>query len=309
VDIATSNAVALRVASRLGLEETQEHRERFLRAAGGEGQFADWLAEELLKRLSIQPARESRVMQISYSAAAPRFAARVANAFAQAYVDMHLELNTGPARRNSAWLQEQVKILRGQVEQAQARLTDFQQRNQILSGDDKFDTEMQRFEDLSKQFSAAQSQTQEARSRRLGEEHPLYRRALAHEQILEQAVAQQKARVLKLKHRRDQIAVLIREMEGAQRTYDTALQQYKQASLNSQASQTNVSILNHAVIPARPSNPKPALNIGVGAALGLLLGVGAALLREILNRRIRTEEDLVQGLGLPFLGALDKART
>jgi len=113
--------------------------------------------------------------------------------------------------------------------------------------------------------------------------------------------------VLKLKRQRDEISVLLRDVDSAQKTYDATMQRFNQTSLEGQASQTTVSILNRAVVPLRPSSPKTELNVLVGMVLGFVVGLGAALAREISNRRVRTEMDLTDGLGLPLFGVLEKA--
>ena len=53
-------------------------------------------------------------------------------------------------------------------------------------------------------------------------------------------------------------------------------------------------IIRDANLPNRPSKPVLPLNLGSGAAVGLLLGVGAALLRERLDRRIRRPADMTR---------------
>ena len=52
--------------------------------------------------------------------------------------------------------------------------------------------------------------------------------------------------------------------------------------------------------------PRPVLNIGVGLAVGLILGVGLAFLREATDTRIRTVENVLEQLDLPLLGAIPR---
>ena len=49
------------------------------------------------------------------------------------------------------------------------------------------------------------------------------------------------------------------------------------------------------------------LNTLLSIFVGALLGVGLALLLELLNRRVRSPEDIVEALGLPVIGYLDAA--
>jgi Mrp family chromosome partitioning ATPase len=63
-------------------------------------------------------------------------------------------------------------------------------------------------------------------------------------------------------------------------------------------------IIRDADLPNRPSKPVLPLNLGSGAAVGLLLGAGAALMRERLDRRIRRPADMTRRCDVPVLAQL-----
>jgi len=63
-------------------------------------------------------------------------------------------------------------------------------------------------------------------------------------------------------------------------------------------------IIRDADLPSRPSKPVLPLNLGSGAAVGLLLGAGAALMRERLDRRIRRPADMTRRCDVPVLAQL-----
>lgn len=66
----------------------------------------------------------------------------------------------------------------------------------------------------------------------------------------------------------------------------------------------NVKVLSVSGIPTSPVSPNIILNTAIAAVVGFLLGVGLAFLREVLDRRIRTEEQVQQILDLPVLGSI-----
>lgn len=66
----------------------------------------------------------------------------------------------------------------------------------------------------------------------------------------------------------------------------------------------NVKVLSVSGIPTVPVSPNILLNTAIAAVVGFLLGVGLAFLREVLDRRIRTEEQVQQLLDLPVLGSI-----
>lgn len=120
------------------------------------------------------------------------------------------------------------------------------------------------------------------------------------------ALAKQKARVLQLKQQRDQIAILQRDVESAQRALDLGMQRLSQTNMEGQANQTDVAILNPAIAPLKPGKPRVMLNALVAVFAGTILAVALALLVEMLDRRVRAPEDLAFGLELPVLGVLGK---
>jgi succinoglycan biosynthesis transport protein ExoP len=66
---------------------------------------------------------------------------------------------------------------------------------------------------------------------------------------LKGALANQKARVLMLNKQRDELNVLRRDIESAQRAFEIVSQRASQTNIESQANQTNTSVLNPAVAP------------------------------------------------------------
>ncbi len=116
----------------------------------------------------------------------------------------------------------------------------------------------------------------------------------------------QRARVLKLKEVRDEGAVLVRDLENAQRTYDQLLARFNQTAMESQNTQNNVHMLTEAVAPLKPSSPNVKLNVALAVFLGGMLALGTALLLELIDRRVRTFADIVTALDLPVIGVMPK---
>lgn len=123
------------------------------------------------------------------------------------------------------------------------------------------------------------------------------------------ALETQKQKILKLKSEQDEMAVLVRETESAQRIYDNALLRFGQTSMESQSGQTDVSILNPATAPLSHASPKIMLNILLSLFLGALLGIGFAVAAEMLDRRVRSSEDLSKLINFPVLADLGGYQT
>lgn len=120
------------------------------------------------------------------------------------------------------------------------------------------------------------------------------------------ALEAQAAKVLRLKGVRDEGAVLQRDVENAQKSYDAAFAKRSQSMLESQATQTNVSVIKKATSPATPSSPRVQLILAVGLLLSAILGLATAVFREDRDWRLRTDADVVDALKQPLLGVLPR---
>ncbi|MBL0297924.1 MAG: chain length determinant protein EpsF [Betaproteobacteria bacterium] len=165
VDIIRSERVAQRVVRNLKLNENPQVRQEWLDETGGEGNIEVWLASVFQKQMDVVPSRESSVIAISYKAPDPRFAAGLANAFAQAYIDTALELRTDPARLYSTFFENRAKEARETLEKAQSKVSVFQKQAGIIATDERLDVETARLNELSSQATMMQALLAESASR------------------------------------------------------------------------------------------------------------------------------------------------
>jgi protein tyrosine kinase modulator len=130
------------------------------------------------------------------------------------------------------------------------------------------------------------------------------RQSRQREASLQQSLAAQRARMLGLKENRNEFTVLRRNVESAERAYDTAMQRSVVSQVESRANQTNVTVLNPAVVPSAASSPRVVLNIALSVVVGIMLGIGIVMLLEISDRRVRSLNDLDNAWNVPLLGEL-----
>ena len=137
-------------------------QEQWADATGGEGDTTVWLAGILKRKLDVKPSRDSNVINIEFSGNEPGFVAAVANAFAQAYIDINLDLKIEPARQHADWFEDQVKYLRDKLEKAQQALSVYQQTSGIIATEERLDYEIAKLNDLSTQLTLVQAQTSDS---------------------------------------------------------------------------------------------------------------------------------------------------
>src|SRR5450755_2001156 len=90
VDVIQSHNVALKVVDRMKLTADPDMAERFQDKTGGKGSIRDFAAEEILKSLTVKPARDSDVIFVQFTSKSPQVAADLSNAFAEGYIQTSL---------------------------------------------------------------------------------------------------------------------------------------------------------------------------------------------------------------------------
>lgn len=66
----------------------------------------------------------------------------------------------------------------------------------------------------------------------------------------------------------------------------------------------NVQVVDEPTLPERPISPRKGRTLVLAALLGLLLSSGYVVAMELMNRTIRTEDDVKNYLALPVIGAI-----
>lgn len=81
-------------------------------------------------------------------------------------------------------------------------------------------------------------------------------------------------------------------VELKQKTYETLLSEYETARVQEAIRANTITIIEPAILPEKPSQPKLLLNVSLGMILGLLVGFGLAFLVENLNPRLHSLEQI-----------------
>jgi chain length determinant protein EpsF len=371
IDLLMSERVGRAVIRILNLGNDPAWREGWHKAGNGRGDYEAWVSETLARGLTVKPVSYSNVLSVAYKAEEAEYAAKVVNAYVKAYVDTSLELRAERVSQSSGFFDARARELRAELDKAQGRLSEYQQKNGLLVGDEKLNIESTRLSELNTQLLLAQSASSDVAARlrqagqrpdqlqevwrnpnvaaletelaredvrarelksRLGDNHPQLleqearlselRSKLAAEKgraigsvgfdssanqnrvvQISAALEAQRAKVLRMQTQREQSVSMQRDVESAQRAYDAMQQRVNLASVESQNSQGNVTILKHATPPISPSSPNLLKNVGASIAVGLLLGLGLVVALEQLDPRLRTTDDIME-LKQPLLVSL-----
>ncbi|MDZ4113713.1 MAG: polysaccharide biosynthesis tyrosine autokinase [Brevundimonas sp.] len=339
--------------------------------------------------LGVTPVRGSRLVAVGFDNPDPVVAARVANAFAENFIQSNLDRKYESSSYAREFLEEQIAQTKGRLEEAERQLVAYAANQQIINvgsdeGVDGGGTQSLASNNLVALNAslasaraarvAAEEKWRSARTtslmtlpevlqnpsiQRLGEQRAqldseyqqklsVYQedypemvrlraqiteidgqiQALAanirssiqsqyviaanQERSLQAQVNGLKGDVLDLRDRSIQYNILARELDTTRTLYESLLQRYKEIAVTGDVVANNISIVDSARPPSKPSKPDILINLALAALFGLGLGVIAALVLEALDETVATPDDVEKKLGVPVLGVvplLDKGQT
>lgn len=392
IDIITSRSMAESVAESEGLLRG----DAFLSAMGvevdelprgaiGRDARREMVIGQLQSRLKVKYSGSTRIVLIAFTSPDPRLSARIANAYAEAFIRNNLARKAG----SSVYALE---FLRGQLREAQERLArseqevvNYARRTRIVdagnaagsgsSGDSVRPQSLvtAQLVALNQAYSAAITDRIQAQEKwqqiantplaripdvqanpavqsllgQRAQQQAQYEQQLAirrkdHPAVIEQAVRlreldrsiatlgsdiragvrkaydiaqareQQLAReidalkssTLSEQNQGIELSILRREADTNRQQYEALLRRYNALNAEAGVQTNNLSIVDQATPPGRPSWPLLPLNIALGLILGMLLSSLFVFLREQLFYRLRTPDEVGKALGMPILGVV-----
>jgi len=358
---------------------------RYARGGGGSGgsdgedrATVGRIANRLRGGLSVQPIRDTQLVRLTYRSNDAGEAARIANAFAQSFIDFGIRTRSETMTEASGVLADQIDRLKGEVMGLEERLTEFSGDETTFTFTPEGEVAFQRVESLTDDLMDARRSRIE-RQARYQELQALPDEAVAANSALVAQMRSEQARLEREYETKSQIyksgwpemtdlaasieagrqTLAATTSDEARKVRQTAYADYQGAlreegalegeirklraqmsSENGQAvdfnnakvelaanrellddlvrrqsetafatqlqtdASSNVRIVDEALVPGGATNPSLRKDVGAGIFAGLLLGLGAALLLQFLDRTIKSAEELERLMGLPVLAVI-----
>jgi capsular exopolysaccharide synthesis family protein len=108
---------------------------------------------------------------------------------------------------------------------------------------------------------------------------------------------------IQIVERRTRLAALERARDAADQSYRGILTRIQDARMAADENTATIKIVEKASVPAEPIRPQPLRTLALALFLGLLLGVGAVVVLDVLEDRVAGPEDL-EGHGVPVLAVV-----
>lgn len=149
-------------------------------------------------------------------------------------------------------------------------------------------------------------QQREQAARHLADE---YLAALHRETLVRKAFEAQKRQANLTAGKLVEYNILKREVDTNKQLYQGLLRRLREAGVSAGLKASNIRVVDPAVPPVRPFEPRILLSLAIASLVGLTFGVGLSLLQERLDNTLKTQQDVESFLRLPALGLIPSRRS
>ncbi|MBE0587898.1 MAG: polysaccharide biosynthesis tyrosine autokinase, partial [Hydrogenophaga sp.] len=108
------------------------------------------------KSVTVEPIRNSRLVEIKVMNADPELAARIANTMAKAFISSNIERKVDSSVYATQFLQDQIKQTKAKLEESERQINDYAKKNEILNLGEKGSAATANFVDFSAALAKAQ---------------------------------------------------------------------------------------------------------------------------------------------------------
>ncbi|HEX8453242.1 MAG TPA: polysaccharide biosynthesis tyrosine autokinase [Longimicrobium sp.] len=107
-----------------------------------------------------------------------------------------------------------------------------------------------------------------------------------------------------------QFVRLVRDVKMLNDVYLLLQARLKEAEITEATTKDAAHVVDYGLVAYEPEYPKPLLNLALAVALGLLVGVAGAIMRDIADPTVRSSRDASEATGgLAVLGSIPRIRT
>jgi polysaccharide biosynthesis transport protein len=131
-----------------------------------------------------------------------------------------------------------------------------------------------------------------------------YHEAQQREALLTHALDQQKAETNQMAGKLVEYNILKREAEANKTLYEGLMTKLKETAISLGLRSSNIRVVDPAMVPSTPARPAKTRNVALAFLVGLVGGIGLALMREYLDNTVKSPDDVETLSRLPSLAVV-----
>lgn len=221
----------------------------------------------------------------------------VLNAVTNNYLRQNVERRSAEARERLEFLQAQLPELRGEVEQAEQQLSEYQQQEGTIDLGAQTEKLLEQIVDVESRIGELETRLAEARQS-YGSSHPVIEGLDARMESLQSEKSELEEEVESLPDRQREMLSLRRELEVSTEVYTQMLNTSQELRVAEAGAIGEVYIVDQAETGSQPIAPRRSLILVLSAFLGGMLGCGGVLGHRALRRGVDNAADLEKQTGI-----------
>jgi uncharacterized protein involved in exopolysaccharide biosynthesis len=259
---------------------------------------ADWLREYL----GAEVGRKDDIISVWVDSPHPEEAAQIVNAVVKTYEEMSTQQRENETTRLLRTLEVKKSETDAEVRQIEQAMFEFKKNNPTLAIDSVISSNLAQ---ISQAYVGAQLARIDAESK-FGAGHPVVRSASKAEEdyytLYQQALKKHMDHNVKAADYARLQGDLALKQEQSRRMLDRVKQLELAASQAPLVGQ--IDVIEPPRVAPSPSWPRKYRTLAVALAAGVMLGAGLALLRDRMDGRMRSIEEIQTIIGMPVLGVV-----
>ncbi|MBL8370316.1 MAG: polysaccharide biosynthesis tyrosine autokinase [Burkholderiaceae bacterium] len=244
-----------------------------------------------------EKGRQSGVLSVVLEGSDRERIVRILGAVGANYVGQNVARKAAEADKSLGFLNGFLPELKRQLESSETRFSQFRNQKGTFDLSTEGQLALKSSVDLQTKLVEAEQKRRELLSQ-FTTAHPSVQVVDAQIAALKKEMAGVNAKVTVLPNVEQELLRLTRDVKVNSELYVSLLNSAQQLRLVREGKVGNVRVVDAAAVGSLPIAPQRGLILIVSAALGLMLGIGLAVLRNVLNPGIRDASEIERNSGL-----------
>jgi len=267
--------------------------------------------------IMVTKVKDARIYLITARSTEPELARNIANTAAEIYIELSLGEKKESARRSLSLLTTQISDLKNQIEQSRMAMVEYLDREGApeIGAEPASDPEKTDSTTTVSLLNNLHSQLVQLKIKRgqfltkYKEKHPKLKEIEREIRVLLDVIRTEEERINMARKRAIEYEILKKRAQVNEDLYNILLKKLTELDLTKEGIESNIVIIERAELPGAPIAPQKKRNLGLGALLGLALGLGAIFVTEYFDPTLQTPAEAESFLDLPVLASIPRMIT
>ena len=252
--------------------------------------------------------KQSGIINVGLQGGNPAQLVRVLNAIGDQYVQQNVDRRAAEARKALAFLDVQLPAFKRQLEQSEEVYNRYRNQKGTVSFTEEASIALTQAVDRQTRLLDVQQKRTELEAR-FTSAHPMVQTLDAQIASLKASLAAAQTRIKALPEQQQEAVRMERDVKVNTELYQSLLNNALQLRLVKEGKVGNVRVLDEALEPQVPIKPQRKTIVAAALALGLFLGVVAALVRNMLiEHRIREPHEVESQTGMAVFSTIPTSK-